>query len=76
MFIGPAEDRVLRDDLILVTDWIDLETDLVNTVEEIGSSTYLNDEAWAVEYIEKAIAGRKLQVRIRVPGRLERLLND
>lgn len=57
--------------IALISEFFDLETGVVNTQKEIGTSTYLVDGDWARGQIEAAIDGRILRVAVVVPERAE-----
>lgn len=63
----------LPNSLSIAAEWFDLETGLVNTREETGSSTYLVDETWARDQIAVATSGRTLRIPISVPDRARAL---
>jgi hypothetical protein len=65
--------NALADHLPLLTEGFDLETGVVNTTEDIGTSTYLVTEEWALSQINIAMSGRVLRVPIKVPNRVEKI---
>lgn len=65
-WVEEGDDRVVSEAPLLVSKVFDMETGVVNTTGEIGSSTYLNDAAWAREQIKRAMSGRSFTVAVSV----------
>ena len=65
----PVDTLKWAEELLLVSDWVNLETDLVNTEDEIGSSTYLETEDFIAQKIACSLRGYNIHFPVTIPGR-------
>ena len=70
--IPDAGDNDSLSNLIDVAKWIHLEEDLVNTIEEIGTSNYLQPESFVSERVKCASTGRPISFNVSIQGRAKR----
>lgn len=69
MVAEPVDTLKWAEELLMVSDWVNLETHLVNTAEEIGSSTYLETEDVIAQKIACAVRGHSIYIPVLIPGR-------
>jgi hypothetical protein len=71
LLIAASKDQdALREHLLLLTKTIDLEHDLVNSVEEVAGSTYMETEADIKQKLQCPLKGKRFLVPISVDNRL------